>query len=373
MTVRNAAGEPVAGAPVKVRMKNHGFGFATAVDSGTLNGNSPDSQRYREELLRNFNKVAIENDLNWPFYETWAAGRFDAGERWLSANGLSDIHAHVLVWPGKRNLPPDVVAMLDAQPVNQDALRRRVNAHIERMMNVTRGRVTESDVLNEPFDNKDLQAALGNGEMADWFKQARRHNPDVRLFLNDYDIIERGGLLLPHIKHALDTLRFIKENGGPVDGFGFQSHFGRNLTGPDRIYELFELFAQEVEHIQVTEFDVNIGDEDLQAQFTRDFLTLAFSHPKMNGFTLWGFWAGRHWLPDGAMFRRDWSAKKNLGVWRDLIFREWWTEAEGETGEDGVYRTRGFLGHYKAAAGGGVMKTFTLQRGGAARVELLLP
>jgi len=39
VTVRNAAGEPVAGARVKVRMKKHGFGFATAVDSGTLNGN----------------------------------------------------------------------------------------------------------------------------------------------------------------------------------------------------------------------------------------------------------------------------------------------------------------------------------------------
>jgi hypothetical protein len=127
-----------------------------------------------------------------------------------------------------------------------------------------------------------------------------------------------------------------------------------------------------VNHIQVTEFDVNLADEDVQAQFTRDYMTIAFSHPKMNGFTLWGFWAGRHWLPDGAMFRRDWSAKKNLEVWRDLIFREWWTDVEGITGEDGVFRTRGFLGNYEASAGG-VSQTFTLERDAAGKVTLAAP
>jgi endo-1,4-beta-xylanase len=351
-------------------MKRHAFGFATAVDSATLTGNSADSARYRQEVLRNFNKVAIENDLKWPFFETWAAGRFERAEQWLRANGMTDIHAHVLVWPGRRNLPADVVAMLDRQPVDTAALRERVNTHIDQMMNVTRDKVTEWDVLNEPFDNKDLQAVLGNGEMAEWFKRARRANPNVLLFLNDYDIVERGGYFFGHMNYTFDVLQQIKRDGGPVDGFGFQSHFNRNLTNPGRAYEVFEKFGAEVDVLQVTEFDVNLPDEELKALYLRDYLTVAFSHPKMNGFTLWGFWAGRHWLPDAALIKRDWTPTKSLEVWRELIYKQWWTDVEGVTGEDGVFRVRGFLGEYEVV-NGETTKALSLKRGEKGVVEFV--
>ena len=351
ITVKDAGGNPVADAPVRVRMKRHAFGFATAVDSATLTGGGEINRRYREELLRNFNKVAIENDLKWPFFETWAAGRFDPAERWLRENGF-DIHAHVLVWPGRTNLPPDVQQMLQANPVDKEALRRRINSHIEQLVNFTKGRVAEWDVLNEPYDNKDVQAALGNAEMAEWFKLARLHDPNLKLFLNDYDIVERGGFLFPHISFTYNTLKFIQENGGPVDGFGFQSHFSGGLTDPARVYDLFDQFAQHVNHLQITEFDVSNVDEETRARYTRDYLTLAFSHPKMNGFTVWGFWAGRHWRPDAALIKLDWSPTKALEAWRDLIYREWWTDVEGRTDENGMFRVRGFLGQYEVEAAG---------------------
>jgi len=349
--VQDAAGNAVPGAEVQVRLKRHAFGFATAVDCGTLNTPGADNDRYRAELLRNFNRVAIENDLKWPFFETWAAGRFERAEPWLRENKL-DIHAHVLVWPGSRNLPPDVQGMLAARPVNQELLRTRVNRHIEQMMNATRGQAWEWDVLNEPFDNKDIQAALGDGEMAEWFKLARQAGPGVRLFLNDYDIVERGGFYFPHLNYTLGVLQRIVEQGGPVDGFGFQSHFSGTLTDPERVYEIYEQFAAHVNTLQITEFDVTGVDEETRAQYTRDYLTIAFSHPKMNGFSVWGFWAGRHWRPEAALIARDWQPTKSLDAWRDLIFREWWTNAEGTTNDEGVYRLRGFAGQYDVTVKG---------------------
>ncbi len=351
VVVQDAEGNPVAGAPVAVRMKRHAFGFATAVDCGTLTGVGADNDRYRQELLRNFNKVAIENDLKWPFFETWAAGRFEPAARWLKENGNVPIHGHVLVWPGSRNLPVDVQNMLRANPVDRDALRRRINGHIERMVEFTKGSVTEWDVLNEPFDNNDVQAVLGDGEMAEWFKLARLHDPAIKLFLNDYDIVERGGFTLPHIEFTYNVLKWLREQGAPVDGFGFQSHFSGGLTDPDRVWELFERFGALAETLQVTEFDVSGADEETRARYTRDYLTLVFSHPRMNGFTLWGFWAGRHWRPEAAMFTRDWRPTASLEAWRDLIYREWWTEVEGVTGEDGVFTVRGFLGDYEVSSG----------------------
>ncbi len=111
----------------------------------------------------------------------------------------------------------------------------------------------------------------------------------------------------------------------------------------------------------MTEFDINIADEDAQAQYTRDFMTAVFSHPSVTGFLMWGFWEGRHWLPSGAMFRRNWSIKPNGEAYKELVFREWWTDVEGVTGEDGIYRTRGFLGEYDVEATlGGRIQTASL-------------
>jgi uncharacterized protein (TIGR03437 family) len=126
-----------------------------------------------------------------------------------------------------------------------------------------------------------------------------------------------------------------------------QSHFSTGaLTPPPRVLEVLDRFAQFGKDIEVTEFDVNITDEQLQADYTRDFLTACFSHPSLKNFMLWGFWQGDHWRPNAAMFRTDWSTKPNYDVWRNLVYGQWWTDVQGATGPDGVHRTRGFLGDY---------------------------
>ena len=47
------------------------------------------------------------------------------------------------------------------------------------------------------------------------------------------------------------------------------------------------------------------------------------------------------------MVRRDWTTKPNYDVWRDLVFRQWWTEESGRTASDGAFRVRGFRGDYE--------------------------
>ena len=119
--------------------------------------------------------------------------------------------------------------------------------------------------------------------------------------------------------------------GAPIDGIGLQSHFDSNLTPPSRVLELLDQFAAFGKDLQVTEFDVAVADEQVQADYTRDFLTVCFSHPAMKGFMIWGFWEGAHWRPSAAMLRRDWSTKPNYDAWNDLIYRQWWTDMRGVT------------------------------------------
>jgi hypothetical protein len=61
------------------------------------------------------------------------------------------------------------------------------------------------------------------------------------------------------------------------------------------------------------------------------------------------------------MFRRDWSVKPNGEAFRDMVFREWWTDVRGAAAADGTYRVRGFHGRYEveAAAGGHTRKMET--------------
>lgn len=113
------------------------FGWGSAVDARTLLGQGPDSKRYRQIILENFNKVVLENDLKW---EAWSAHRQRALDAvaWLRERGL-DVRGHVLVWPGKQNLPRHVIDLL-AQP---DALRRTLLEHITEEASALRGQLVE--------------------------------------------------------------------------------------------------------------------------------------------------------------------------------------------------------------------------------------
>jgi hypothetical protein len=74
------------------------------------------------------------------------------------------------------------------------------------------------------------------------------------------------------------------------------------------------------------------------------------------------------------MYRRDWSEKPNGAVYRELVFRRWWTDVRGRTGRRGAFATRGFLGSYvvtATTAGRSRSVRVRLERGGTtARIAL---
>ena len=367
--VRDAAGRPVPGAQVHVSMRRHAYGFGAAVDAKTLFMEGADGDRYREIITRDFNKVVIENHLKW---RGWENDR-ETGPRavaWLREHGI-DVRGHVLVWPGKKNLPASVVALFD-QP---DALRKAILDHIADEGAALRGQCVEWDVLNEPFSNTDVQKVLGDACMAEWFRAARAAEPTAKLDINDYSILESGGRDTPHQDHYFRTIQGILDAGAPLQGIGIQGHFNEDLTPIPRLAEILDRFATFGLPIQITEFDVNTYDEPLQADYTRDFMTMMFSHPSTIGFIPWGFWEKRHWIPNAAFYRADWSARPAAEAWRELVFKQWWTDLRGTTTGAGEYAARGFLGEYaiEVQAGGRTQtKTVRLERSGT-RVAVTLP
>lgn len=327
--------QPVSGVSVRVAMQRHRFGFGTALS--TWRFFEADSTAYRRHLVQNFNKAATENWLKWKQWNDYRLSKAQEAIAWLAERTIST-RGHVLVWPGWKRMP-DWVNKTDA-----GALETQIEEHITEAVTAMRGKIPEWDVINEPFANHDAMDLIGNEAMITWFHTARAHDSSVALYINDYGIL--AGNNTEHHDHYYNTIEFLIDGGAPLQGIGMQGHFGSNPTPPTELIRRLDRFAVFGKDIQITEFDVNTTDEQLQADYTRDFYTAVFSHPAVTGILMWGFWEGQHWKPDAAMYRQDWSPKPNLHAYRDLVFGTWWTDQTLRTNAEGRAALRGFKGDY---------------------------
>ena len=99
--------------------------------------------------------------------------------------------------------------------------------------------------------------------------------------------------------------------------------------------------------IRVTEFTVDTDDEDLQADYTRDFYTMLFSHPEVVGVQFWGFWAKE--IDDNkGLYGHDWREKPSALAYKSLVLDQWWSRFSDNAQNDGTFQQRGFYGGYQA-------------------------
>jgi len=328
---------------------------------------SPDNRIYREKALALFNAASPENDLKWPVWNGEWPGAYDrtqslAALRWLRENNFH-VRGHVLVWPGWKNLPRSIGALKDGKK-NQAKIPPLVLSHIADITAATREWVQEWDVLNEPYDNHDLMAMFGSDIMVDWFKAAQAGAaPGAPLYLNDYsnhDLVADKA----HCADFFKVAKFLQAKGAPLGGLGLQGHISAQPNPPERVLAALEAYAEFKLPIRITEFDIDTDDEQLQADYTRDFLILAYSHPSVVGVQHWGFWARAHWRPRGALFRADWSEKPAAKAYQDLVLRQWRTKLQGKAGASGKVSGRGFHGDYVVTVeqdGKRAEATFTLR------------
>lgn len=369
----SADGKPLANTEVRVTLTRHAFPFGTCVAAEQLVGEGPDSDRYRAILADLFNAAVFENDLKWPEWEAGGPPHHDRVDRsiaWLKERNFR-IRGHNLVWPASgtswRMLPPDI----DALKSDRTKLRARVEGRVLSAAERFKGRLDEWDVINEPYANHELMDILGRDVMVDWFKLARRGDPNARLVLNDYVLLSGGGN--PAGTDAFEaTVRFLRERGAPIDAVGEQAHFASNVPGiPFALKQLDRLHKLGLP-ILITEFDVDSPDQDFQARYLRDFYTAAFSHPGIEGIYMWGFWEGRHWKADAAIYRKDWTPKLAVAAYTDLIKKTWSTDLKLRTDDKGNATFRGFYGTYRLNLGTRDA-IFTHAKADQATIRVILP
>jgi GH35 family endo-1,4-beta-xylanase len=361
--VADARGNAISHADVHIELKRHQFGFGSCVTMELLTANTPDAERYRDFIEKNLNLAVFENDMKWPAVYDGVPPKLDEAIHWLLSRRIQ-VRGHNLVWPSWQWLPPQLKQYRE----NPTQLRDITAKHITDVVSHFRGKCFEWDVVNEPFSNHDLMDVLGgDSTMIEWFKLAHSADPGCRLFLNDFGIVE-GGQTNAHREHFFKTIKFLHENGAPIHGIGIQSHFASDLPPPAQLLSVLDRFATLGLPIESTELSLNIDDPQLQAEYMRDYMIAFFSHPKVEGIMLWGFWEKRHWRPRAALFSADWTIRPVGQAWLDLVSKQWTTSLDVQTDNNGAARVRGFLGDYEVTVrSAGKTKTSNFQLAPAGR------
>jgi endo-1,4-beta-xylanase len=342
--VVDAQGKPVPGAKVSVALQRHAFAFGAAVTAQLLHAD----ERYRRQVEEQFSAIVLENDLK-PFalakheandHTEYRRGWTLSAMSWAKQRGMR-VRGHYLCWGPWEEWSET----LKGEPA---AIRAKVFAHTSAVLQLAGGLVDEWDAVNHPVGwespRRTVDQVIGPDFYAEVFKRAREQT-GAPLWTNEDQVFREG-------RQQEEFYAFIKDliaRGAAPDGIGNQAHFhSSHLPGGEEMLRVSDRFAALVPNLEITEFDVDTnGDEQLQADWLRDCLIMAYSHPAYSGFILWVFWEGAGWKPETALWRKDWSAKPNGKVWQDLVRGAWLTRAGGSTDDRGTWTTRGHRGLYE--------------------------
>ena len=332
-------GVPVSNKTLNMKLKKHLFPFGAAANAKDIVENPEYYKKFKEA----FNLVVLANDLKIRAWR-WKDKRpttIKALE--MLKNDGYPVKGHVLIWPGFNYLTPEFRDKKD----DPEAITKLIEDHVNTMLDVTKGKVTHWDVVNEAYTNQDLQKITGSEEILyNGFRTLKNQQPKVLAYTNEYGIISKGGLDTQKQLWYYDFIKRIDNNtNGKIDGIGIQCHIGSDLTPPEKVLELLSFYATLGKKISISEFTMDIQDPEIREQYTKDFLTVAFSHPNVSEFLFWGFVEDERKKVD--IYNKDWSIGTMGKAYFSLVHDQWKTNLVGTTNDNGFVGSRGFFGEYE--------------------------
>ena len=374
-------GSPVVGQAVKFDMQKHEFLFGGGMFEAVeyASGEMSDPAK-REAFERVFEKwIAIMNNATLPFY--W--GRFEpveghprtsqtlAGAKFLKDHGVT-LKGHPLCW--------HTVCADWLMKYPTDVILQKQLARIRRDVADFKGLIDMWDVINEvvimpvfdKYDNAVTRICKQLGRVKtvrEVFTAARDTNSDATLLINDFNLSQSYQILIDGCLNA----------GVPIDEIGLQTHQHQGYMGKEKLLEVlerFEVFGKPLHFTEITLTSghimppeiVDLNDykvdewpttpefEDRQSREFTEMYEILFSHPLVRTAYTWNFVDGG-WLNAPAGFlRKDGSTKPVYDAAYDLIRRQWWTNGETVTDENGEAVIEGFRGDYKISCCGQEME-----------------
>jgi len=336
-------GKPITGAKIALKQTKSSFRWGTAVNYYLLE-QSPDGDKYREQVKRLYNTAVVENDMKWRAADGNPANQKRAKDTvaWLRANGL-EVRGHNLVWGSDKFAPKRLFSL------SPDEARAEIRKRVLDTTTDYKGQLYVWDVVNEATTETSLFDKVGWQTFSDAFRWTKEADPNVRTAYNDYNISNSApdnGNMRFRVEARIQQLI---DAGAPLDILGDQAHITVPLTTMPNVLKIWDDWgAKYKKPIEITEFDVNMPDDEVHGKYVRDYLTAAFSNPNIESFLVWQFWEKAHWLGGpGALFRADWSPRPGQLAYEDLVLNKWRTNQTLTADATGSIQTRGFMGDYE--------------------------
>lgn len=400
------SGAPLKNAKVKVTLKNHDFNFGanifmldTLIDYAKYGDKYADhfkagydmnemTDKYEEfNLLYKENFKNLFNFATVPFY--WRDNepekglyRYDKDEphihrrppasdcvKFCKENGIRT-KAHCLNYDGH---DPNWVHAFESHEDVRREYEERCRICAEKYADDIYG----WEVTNETLVKYDHPA----GKTAFYFQPdfvkysfdiAKKYFKNNELIINDnhetvwepYHLYNRSSYYMQIENELL--------KGTPIDTIGMQFHvfysredeikMAEKFYNPEHLFKVMDQYADFGKPFQITEITIptysnDPEDEQIQAELIKNLYSIWFSHPNMEAIVYWnmveGFMgpmfdmeAGEN-VYYGGFMRKDFTHKPSYNVLYDLIHKEWHTELELTTDENGSVDFKGFYGDYE--------------------------
>jgi endo-1,4-beta-xylanase len=274
--------------------------FAVSPAAGKFVGNITTRRQVRDDFTRYWNQITPENEGKWGSVER-TQGTFD----WSALDALYAFAGshnvifkqHCFVWGSQ-------------QPawVNNDngleAVKNWISSFCQRYPDTAL-----IDVVNEPppHTRPAYMESIGGAGASGWdwivnaFTWAREACPNATLILNDYDNAENAQAA----QHTIDIVKAIVKAGAPIDGIGCQAHGTVDISAAGLQANIDHMAAETGLPVYITEYDINLADDERQKSVMRDQFTMFWNNPNIKGITLWGYVYGSTWMENTGLVRAD--------------------------------------------------------------------
>jgi GH35 family endo-1,4-beta-xylanase len=329
-----------------------------------VNTVASNEQWMQATMYKYFNYGVTGNSFKWsgvqPNHTTPNYSNFENALRWTQKVGWK-IRGHNLLWGGDDgHSTPDWVRNLPTTEAFIDTCKTRVIRDVSRY----KGLISEYDVVNEPLSGHADWMRNTHGDSIIWnsFKWARSADPDADLYINDYNVEYNWGQAAEY----RDLILKIKENGGPVTGVGMQAHFW-DCCRPnvDELVKNINIIAEAGLPIRLTEYDFggNLTEAE-QAEDLIKVLTIAFSHPSVNGMISWVLKDSENesgWRPSSGYFNWDYTPKLAADTLLYYTQKLWATNFDSQVSSTSPLDFNAYYGDYEIeVAFGDTVKVFTV-------------
>ncbi|KFK39976.1 hypothetical protein AALP_AA3G313800 [Arabis alpina] len=308
----------VQGSVISIKQNKPSFNLGCAMNYRIL-----ESDSYREWFVSRFKLTSFTNEMKWYTNEVVRGQEnytlADAMMQIAEENGIL-VKGHTVLWDDKFWQPNWVKMITDPEDLKNVTLNR-----INSVMKRYKGRLVGWDVMNENVHFRYFEDMLGINASAIVFSLASKLDPDIPLFLNEFNTVEYANERIGtpiNVKNRMEEIVSYPGNMNIKGGIGAQAHFVPDQPNLVYMRSALDMLGSLGFPVWLTEVDMPQCPD--QVKYMEEILREAYSHPAVTGIIIY---AG----PETSGFNKLTLADKDFnnteaGDLIDKLLQEWQQE-----------------------------------------------